>query len=663
MSRKDPVARPGAWRRRVVLGGWVVASVIICVRAGQIQVVQGAQWSAMAGAQHTTDKEIVAARGSVLDRDGTLLAVSREIYRVSVAPREIPEEKLDDTRDLLRDVLGVSAQKAKQLVSTGRRWAVAPGRYPPSVRERLAGTQGVYLDREMERYHPHGDLARGVLGVVMESAGQGGVEQTFDELLRGRSGREVVARDNVGKPIPGETFVVVSPQSGGQVVLTLDLDMQEIARQALQEAIESSQARGGDVLISDPSTGEVLALVSIRDGETAGLGVVNTPYEPGSTLKPFTVAGMLERNLASLSDTVDAGDGSWAVAGRVLHDTHAGGRMTLADALRVSSNIGIAKAAQVMTPGVQYENLRDFGFGVPTGIEIPGEVGGVLRRPDKWSGQSPASLAIGYEISVTPLQMAMAYGALANGGRLMEPHLVKEIRDAEGRVVERFEPRVVRRVVGERVARSVSRVLVDVVEDGTGTEASLGVFKVAGKTGTSRSYTADRGYAGGHSPSFVGFFPAEDPQLVVFVKLEDPKGAYYGGAVAAPVTRATMEAALAARATPLDRAQLLRSLPTAPATPTSTVRFASRSVDPPAPPITDRGGASSGEGDMPTSSAGMPMPDVAGLPTRTAVRRLHAMGLRVRQDGAGAIIGTFPAAGTRIMPGDTVRLKVPRSDD
>jgi cell division protein FtsI (penicillin-binding protein 3) len=337
--------------------------------------------------------------------------------------------------------------------------------------------------------------------------------------------------------------------------------------------------------------------------------------------------------------------------------------MTLADALRVSSNIGIAKAAQVMTPGVQYENLRDFGFGVPTGIEIPGEVGGVLRRPDKWSGQSPASLAIGYEISVTPLQMAMAYGALANGGRLMEPHLVKEIRDAEGRVVERFEPRVVRRVVGERVARSVSRVLVDVVEDGTGTEASLGVFKVAGKTGTSRSYTADRGYAGGHSPSFVGFFPAEDPQLVVFVKLEDPQGAYYGGAVAAPVTRATMEAALAARATPLDRAQLLRSLPTAPATPTSTVRFASRSVDPPAPPITDRGGASSGEGDMPTSSAGMPMPDVAGLPTRTAVRRLHAMGLRVRQDGAGAIIGTFPAAGTRIMPGDTVRLKVRRSDD
>ncbi|HSG07212.1 MAG TPA: penicillin-binding transpeptidase domain-containing protein [Longimicrobiales bacterium] len=664
MKGKNVVSFPSAWRRRLVLAGWVAACVVVCARAGQIQVAQGAQWSAMAEAQHKTDKEIVAARGSVLDRDGTLLAVSRETYRVSVAPQEIPEGKVDETRTLLRDVLGISAQRAKKLVAPGRRWVVAPGLYPPSVREQLAGIRGVYAEREMERYHPHGDLARGVLGVVQEGAGLGGVEQTFDALLRGRSGREVVARDNVGRAIPGETFLVESPQSGGQVILTLDLDMQEIARQALQEAIESSQARGGDVLITDPGTGEVLALVSIRDGQTAGLGVVNTPYEPGSTLKPFTVAGLLDLGLASLSDEVDTGDGVWEVEKRVLHDTHPGGVMTIADALRVSSNVGIAMAAQAMTPGVQYENLRDFGFGVPTGIEIPGEVGGMLRKPDKWTGQSRASLAIGYEISVTPLQMAMAYGALANGGRLMEPHLVKEIRDPDGRVVERFEPRVVRQVVDGSVARAVSRVLVDVVEDGTGTQASLGLFKVAGKTGTSRTYTADRGYAGGHSPSFVGFFPAEDPQLVVFVKLENPKGTYYGGTVAAPVTRATMEAALAARATPLDRAQLLRSVRAETVTPASAeVRFASRSADPPAPTERADADATAVRGGPPVSSAGIPVPDVAGLPARVAVRRLHAVGLRVRQDGAGSILGTYPEAGSRMMPGDTVRLKVGRSDD
>lgn len=680
--RPHPFLRPNAWRRRLVLAAWMTGAVVICLRAAQIQVVQGAAWSTLAEAQHTTDKEVAAARGAVLDRDGALLAVSRETYRVSVAPGELADPAA--TADLLREVLDLTPRKAAQLVAADRRWSVVPGRFPPAVRERLAGIHGVYVDRELERYHPHGDLARGALGVVLDGAGQGGIEQTYDELLRGRPGREVVARDNVGLPIPGETFLVESPRTGGQVVLTLDLDLQEIARQALEEAIEESQARGGDVLITDPGTGEILALVSIRDGKTAGLGVINTPYEPGSTLKPFTVAGLLERRLVSLSDTVDTGNGTWTVNQRTLHDVHAGGRMSVADALRESSNVGIAKAALAFNPGQQYENLRDFGFGVPTGIEIPGEVGGLLRRPDRWSAQSPASLAIGYEISVTPLQMAMAYGALANGGILMQPRLVKEIRDADGNVVESFGPQRVRRVVSESVARSVSRVLVDVVEDGTGTAAGLGVFKVAGKTGTSRIYTAEKGYAGGHYPSFVGFFPAEDPQLVVFVKLESPKGAYYGGAVAAPVTRATMEAALAARATPLDRGQLLKSVrATAMPAPTS-VRFAAQPIDPPAPPAyaEDVILASAGLDGLSADASlaadatadeiladdvapptGVPVPDVAGLPARIAARRLHALGLRVRQEGAGQILGTFPTAGTRLVPGDTVLLKVRRRSD
>jgi cell division protein FtsI (penicillin-binding protein 3) len=674
VSRLDFHPRRGAWRRRTVLAAWMLGALVICVRAAQIQVVQGREWSELAEAQHTTDKVVAAARGSVQDRDGALLAVSRESYRVGVAPHEL--EDATAVAKLLQAVLEVPAWKAQQLVSRERRWAVVPGTFPPAVRERLSGVRGVYLDRELERYHPHGDLARAALGVVLDGAGQGGVEQAFDELLRGHPGREVVARDNEGRPIPGETFVVEPPRSGGQVVLTLDLDLQEIARQALVEAIEARQARGGDVLITDPFTGEVLALVSIRDGETTGLGVVNTPYEPGSTLKPFTVAALLQTRSASLSDLVETGNGTWAVAGRVLHDVHAGGTMTLADALRESSNVGIAKAAQALTPGDQYENLRDFGFGVPTGIEIPGEVGGVLRRPDRWSAQSPASLAIGYEISVTPLQMAMAYGALANGGRLMRPRLVKEIRDADGRVLKRFRPQVVRRVVDESVARSVSRVLVDVVQDGTGSAAGLGVFKVAGKTGTSRTYDSDKGYGGGHFASFVGFFPAEDPQLVVFVKLEDPKGAYYGGAVAAPVTRATMEAALAARATPLDREKLLESVsPEMLAPPALPVGFATRRIDPPAPPepgaarlagadgrpLDAEDGAVSADGLDDVETGGVPLPDVAGLPVRVAVRRLHGLGFRVRHEGGGAVEGTFPGAGTRLQPGDTVVLVVRRS--
>jgi cell division protein FtsI (penicillin-binding protein 3) len=310
-------------------------------------------------------------------------------------------------------------------------------------------------------------------------------------------------------------------------------------------------------------------------------------------------------------------------------------------------------AALELQPGVQYENLRDFGFGSYTGIELPGEVAGVLRRPSKWTPQSPASLAIGYEMSVTPLQMAMAYGALANGGLLMQPRIVREVRSAEGEVLERFETRVVRRVIDEDVAAAVSSALVGVVEDGTGTSARLGSFAVAGKSGTARLNEGDGYEEGAYYSSFVGFFPADAPQLVVFVGLDRPQGAYYGGAVAAPVTRATMEAALAARATPLDRSALLRSTRRDDLVPVDapSARFASRPSQPesvseaPVRQSVDRG-------------ARVTLPSVAGLPSRVAVRRLHALGLRVASVGVGTIVGTVPAAGERVLPGDTIRLRM-----
>jgi cell division protein FtsI (penicillin-binding protein 3) len=658
MNRAHP------WRRRVMLGAWMTAAAVICIRAGQIQGVQAGQWRALAESQHRSDKVVVAARGSVLDRDGTPLAVSRERFSVGVATPEITDGAA--VRAELVDALGISAIKAVQLTDPTRRWRAVPGRYPPTVREQLAGLGGVHVARELERYHPHGDLARGVLGVVGDDVGRGGVEQAFEELLRGTPGREVIAHDNVGRAIPGERLVIDPPQAGGDVVLTIDIDLQEIARQALEESIATTEARGGDVLITDPNTGEILALVSIRDGQTAALSAINTPYEPGSTLKPFTVAGLLERDLVSLYDTVDGENGAWRVNGRTLHDVHGSGRMTIADALRTSSNVGIAKAAQSMSPGDQYENLRDFGLGTLTGIEIPGEVSGTLRRPDSWSSQSAVSLAIGYEVNVTPLQMAMAYGALANGGRIMQPHLVKEIRDGTGALIEAFQPRVVREVVSADVARRVGRVLEDVVEDGTGKSARLATFRVAGKSGTTRLYSPAGGYEqGAYWSSFVGFFPADAPQLVVFVKLERPKGIYYGGAVAGPVTRATMEAALAARSTPLDRAALLGSASRpVPLAGRAIARFASRTIDPPLPPV-DVTSSSIGSGSEGAAGFGgtVQLPDVAGLPSRIAVRRLHALGLRVSRAGSGDILGTEPQAGARVLPGDTIRLRVRRRSD
>jgi len=495
---------------------------------------------------------------------------------------------------------------------------------------------------------------------VIDGQGVGGVEQAFEQVLEGTPGTAILARDASGRAIPGESWLVDAPVAGGRVVLTLDAGLQEIALEALRDAVESTGARGGDLLVTDPRTGDVLAMVSLRDGASTHLGSINTPYEPGSTLKPFTVATLLREGRAALQDSVDTEGGRWVTQGRTITDVSRVGVVTLAHALQVSSNVGIAKLAIALAPDEQYEGLRDFGFGIPTGIDLPGEAPGTLRRPAQWSRQSSASLAIGYEIAVTPLQMAMAYGALANGGVLMEPRIVRELWDGNGVLLLETEPRAVRRVISEEVAAELTEVLVGAVETGTGTQARLASFAVAGKSGTSRA-TGDSGAyeQGAYFASFVGFFPAEDPQLVVFVKLERPQGAYYGGVTAAPVTRATLEAILAARNPPLDRgalAMIARSqggeggpVQVVGPTPARTVIFASASS-----PLS---GAPSSEAMLlPLPDGSVLVPDLRGVAPRTAAARLHAMGLTVLWEGGGPIGGSSPGPGVAIYPGDTIRL-------
>ena len=654
-------------RRRVLLACWLLSGSLIVARAAQIQVAQAPLWREQAERQHRTSVEIAPVRGSVLDRSEVELATSRETFRVSVAPGEIRD--VDAVTRLLVETLGVDERVARGATTSSKPWRVLPSTYPPSVREALDSIRGVYLEREHRRFYPQGDLARGLLGAVQDGKAVGGVEQAYDEILRGTMGKAVLARDPTGKPIPGESLVVKGPEEGGQVVLTLDIDLQEIGHQALTEAIRESEARGGDLLITDPSTGDVLAMVSIHDGSTSGLSGINTPYEPGSTLKPLTVAGLLQGGLASLDDVVDTKSGSWAVAGRTIQDVgREHGPMTLARALQISSSVGVAKAAQAMSPAVQYQNLRDFGLGAPTGIGLPGEVRGTLRRPERWSGQSPVSLAIGYEVSVTPLQMAMAYGALANGGRLMKPRLIKELRDSDGKVTARFPARMVRRAVTPDVARAVSDVLVQAVEDGTGARARLGTFKVAGKSGTARAWSDGAYQAGDYFASFVGFFPAEDPQLVVMVKLDGPQGAYYGGSAAAPVTRTTMEAVLAAQQTPIDRRALVQvaraeelDAPRRDLSGSGThlvTRFADlRLGGSLGSTATQESSASRWRESIPIEDrTTVRVPDVLGLPARAAARRLHEAGLRVEWDGSGVAWYMVPKAGSLLALGDTVRL-------
>ncbi len=658
---RQPTKRP-AGRRRFLLACWLLAGVLLVVRAGQVQLAQGAEWQEAATGQHERASIIPAARGAILDRNGAPLAISQQRARVAVAPHEIGDP--DEVIELLAQVLEVTHGEAARVVTDEGRWRYFRGVFPPSVREALRGIDGVYVERVMRRRYPSGLLGTQLLGVILDGEAKGGIEEFFDGVLAGEPGREVRSRDGFENDIPGGTWTMVAPKSGGEVTLTIDLDVQEIAREALQNQVDHTGADGGDLLVVDPSTGDVLAAVSVKNDESGALSIINAPYEPGSTIKPFTVAALLDLGLARLTDSIDTENGTWTTEGRTLHDIGAHGKFTLADALRLSSNVGVAKAAQALSPAQHYEVLRDFGFGAYTGVPLPGEVTGRLSRPERWGRQSPASHAIGYELNVTPLQITMAYAALANGGRLMEPRLVREVREADGTVVP-HEPKMVRKVADPDVTEAIRNVLVEVVAAGTGTRAQMSTFQVAGKSGTSRAY-GPNGYQG-HYASFVGFFPADEPQLVVYVKLDRPKGGtYYGGSLAAPVTLATLESILAARGAPLDRRALLRAAKrTASAvTGRATVGFASRATDPvpasrywrrlPAPaPLQGAVPATADEGSL-------RVPDVAGLSARVAIRRLHASGLRVRWTGTGHVASLRPAVGTLVAPGDTVWVSAKR---
>lgn len=648
------MSQPGALhvrRRRLMLAVLLLGGVALVGRGFQVQVLEAAQWGTQAERQQREQVALPAARGAIFDRNGVPLATTREMIRVSTAPREIRDRP--GVRAALREALGLPASVADRALDTDRRWVVLPGRYEPTVRATLEGLPGVYLERTLERFHPHGDVALEIVGrTTAEGEPLGGIELEMDSLLAGRDGYAVMRRDAAGEAIPGALIPVQEPRPGNNVYLTLDLGLQEIAEGALRAAIDEHDAEGGDLIFADPRTGEILASASIRADGTRLWRSATDPYEPGSTIKPFNMAALLERGLVSLDDSVFAENGYYLDGRRPIRDVERFGWLTASDVLRHSSNIGMVKLTERLTPSQHYATLRGFGFGSPTGVRYPSESGGRLGRPEAWSGYTQASLAMGYEVLVTPLQMTMAYGALANGGDLMEPRMVREVRRADGAVVWAPKPRTIRRAVSRETAAKLDDVLTEVVEQGTGRRAGLGEFRVAGKTGTAHVFE-DGQYLDIYTASFAGFFPARDPQLVFLVKLD--RGSEYGGSVAAPVTRATLTAALAARATPLDR----RAVATAVPDPAPVDPAAGPSWLPPAPgPFYFRVAAGAPRrAPEPTRTL---VPDVRGASARDAAAALHAAGFEVRLDGVGRVRAMEPAPGRAGERGSTVRLTLGR---
>lgn len=639
-----------------------LAMGLVLARAAWLQLVQGGHYAAQAEARRTERDTLDAQRGSIYDRRGVQLAVTQEFFHVGIAPNEVKE------RSALVRAAARQLRVGRGELERGLRrgdYLYFHGPYTATQVEPLRRFRGVHLSGAFRRDYPS-TLAAPVIGRLDPDSSRGGsgLERALDGFLTGQPGEAVFLRDRSGKRLDSPARKIRDPIAGNDVWLTLDADLQDIAERELEEAIVELGAAGGDVVILDPRTAEVLAVASRQAGVHRAASrptAFTDPFEPGSTAKLFTAAALLREHKVDSTDRVSGENGEWAMPigtrgrVRVIKDVHKeAGRLTLADAIRVSSNIAMAKFSQHLSTREQFDALRDFGFGTPTGVEYPSESRGELRMPEAWlPDYSRASMAMGYEFGVTALQLALAYAAIANDGILMTPSLVREIRDPAGQLVYRHQPEPVRRVLPHEVAVTLQRYLADVVEaeDGTGDQAQLATYQVAGKTGTARRFVNN--HYEGYRASFAGIFPARDPQLVIVVRIEAPtRGSYYGGAVAAPLTRRVLEQALASRHIAIDRRRLADLAPGeyAPRPERVSRAEAVLPVTRVALPLRKGADTSAARGEA------VQVPEVAGRDLRAAVLALHERGFRVSLRGTGLPVRTDPAAGVTVAAGATVVL-------
>ncbi|MEE8477126.1 MAG: penicillin-binding transpeptidase domain-containing protein [Gemmatimonadales bacterium] len=635
----------------------------VLARAAQVQLVEGRSWTEEARAQLLVRQTLPARRGTIFDRHGEPLAITHEYYHLGVAPNEL--QNVDSASRILARQLGLSVGRVRRDLRSGRDWVYYRGPYTASDIEPLRGLRGVHPEPELLRFHPSEDLARPIIGRLdADGNALDGLELSLDSLLTGVAGEAVLLRDSRGRRYSSPGRRVDDPVPGHDVYLTLDAELQDIAERGLVSVIKQMEAEGGDVVFLDPATGELLALAS----RTAGVGrtsaspsAITTTFEPGSTAKLFTAAALLVNQRVDSSVRENGENGRWrmplvdnpsrASHWRTIVDEHKEpGWLNLAEAVQVSSNIVMAKLAQRLSPAEQFDMLRAFGFGSLTGIGFPSESRGTLRHPDRWQPRvSRASIAMGYEFDVTPLQLAAAYGVIANDGILLTPTLVLEIRSPDGEVLYRHRPEPVRRAVPSSVAAELREFLRGAVgEGGTGGRGQLANYPLMGKTGTTRIMEGGR-YINAHRASFAALFPADDPQLVIIVKVDRSRHQYFGGSVAAPVVRTMLNEALAARRIAIDRSRFVEQ----------PVSADSGSVGP-APDLADEPAATVVTRWPPValenpSEPATEIPEVIGLTVRQAVLQLHQHGFRVSLKGTGdRIVQAAPASGRTLARGGKV---------
>ena len=651
--------------------------LVVCGRLVHLQFSQHEGLANRARQQQQNAIETSPQRGELLDRHGRQLAQSVQTVSLFLDPGGLDMAQLECTAQELSQSLGM---KYKDLIAQFRETKEAKRRFLWIVRRldadrgskiaemKLPGVQAVL---EPKRYYPNGPLAAHVLGYVgLDGVGLGGLESAYNAKIAGEPGKLFLEKDASGKPY--ESFEIAS-KPGQSVVLTIDQSIQYQAEQSLNTAIRNSRAKSGTVIVLDPRNGDVLALanapgfnpndVAASSAETRSNWALQNIYEPGSTFKVVAFSAALEKKLVRPDDHIDGQMGAITVAGRVIHDHKPFGTLTISEALAKSSNVAAIKLGLRVGDEAMYEYMKRFGFGSRTGIELPGETAGLLRKVERWQPSSIGSIAIGQEVGVTPVQMAAAFGALANDGVRVSPHIIREIRNEAGAVVYQPQPEQ-RRVISAETAISLRGMLEGVTLRGTAKAAQTDGYSAAGKTGTAqkidpktKAYSATKFVA-----SFVGFAPVSNPQVVIVVVVDEPGGAYHGGDVAAPIFREVAEQVLPILGVTPDietksAPELVAQVDQDPER-TAKLREEQARAEQERKatmPTVDSNGARGGEVVYAVGTRkAMLMPDLRGRSVRDVARTCAQLGLQLETRGEGRVYKQSPAAGSEVNTGQTI---------
>ncbi len=625
----------------------------------QVQVAQGSKYRVRAERQQQRRFEVSPRRGSILDRSGRELAVSVECSSLYAIPDEV-DRPAAVARALAAPLETPAAELQSRLSrDAGFVWLKRKVDAEVAERVRQMNLPGVHFVTETRRFYPKGALAAALLGYVgTDDRGLGGLEYFYDEAIRGKPG-EIVALTDARRSTYAEAETPGRPpQEGASLEISIDSGVQFAVERELAAAVAEAGARSGTAILLDPGTGEILAMASVPgfdpnrfnhfSAETRRNRAIADAYEPGSTFKIVTGSLALEQRLVTLDEVIDTSNGSIRVAGTTIseHDGNHFGPLTLAGIFEHSSNVGIIRVGLRLGSRRLFEGATAFGVGQPTGVDLPGENLGLFRPLSRWSGISGASISMGQEVGVTALQLARIVSVVANGGNLVSPRVVRRVLHPDGRVETLVAPPPIR-VLSPDTAAELRKILVGVVERGTGGRAAIPGFRVAGKTGTAQKAGPGGYQPGRYVPNFVGFVPAEAPLLAGVVVMEEPHGKYYAAEVVAPVFSRIVSQALS----------ILRIAPEEQRVPATVLAASSGPFFPAGvvPASVRRSPASEGP-VLPSAPDGVP--DATGLSAREALALFARRGIAVRVEGTGFVAAQRPRAGAVWKPGMAVILSL-----